>query len=85
MSCVHLTESGSAEPQATDECPDCVAVGATDWVHLRSCLTCGHVGCCDSSPRQHATTHFRQTGHPVMRSIQPGESWRWCFPDEEIG
>jgi uncharacterized UBP type Zn finger protein len=85
MSCVHLTEAGSAEPRTTDGCPECVAIGSTDWVHLRSCLTCGHVGCCDSSPHQHATAHFQQAGHPVMRSIQPGESWRWCFHDEEIG
>ncbi|SCL24274.1 ubiquitin-hydrolase Zn-finger-containing protein [Micromonospora rhizosphaerae] len=85
MSCQHLTEAGTAEPQTTEECPDCVAVGNADWVHLRCCLTCGHVGCCDSSPLQHATKHFEATGHPVMRSIQPGEAWRWCFVDEEIG
>ncbi|MEO3780026.1 UBP-type zinc finger domain-containing protein [Micromonospora sp. B11E3] len=85
MSCEHLTGAGAAEPHTTDECPDCVAVGNADWVHLRSCLTCGHVGCCDSSPYQHATRHFEATGHPVMRSIQPGEQWRWCFVDEEIG
>ncbi|ASW54556.1 UBP-type zinc finger domain-containing protein [Plantactinospora sp. KBS50] len=84
MSCTHLTEAGTAEPETTGECPECVAIGA-DWVHLRSCLTCGHVGCCDSSPNRHATAHFQTTGHPVMRSIQPGESWRWCFVDEEIG
>ncbi|MFI7606114.1 UBP-type zinc finger domain-containing protein [Micromonospora sp. NPDC049366] len=85
MSCAHLTEAGTAEPRTTAECPDCVAIGSTDWVHLRACLTCGHVGCCDSSPNRHATKHFEQTGHPVMRSIEPGESWRWCFVDEEIG
>jgi hypothetical protein len=85
VSCQHLIEAGDAEPATMGECPDCVAVGNDDWVHLRSCLTCGHVGCCDSSPYQHATGHFAATGHPVMRSIQPGESWRWCFVDEEIG
>ncbi|WBB69824.1 UBP-type zinc finger domain-containing protein [Micromonospora sp. WMMD812] len=85
MSCEHLTGAGAAEPRATQECPDCVAVGTADWVHLRACLTCGHVGCCDSSPNRHATKHFEQTGHPVMRSVEPGESWRWCFVDEEIG
>ncbi len=85
MSCGHLTGAGTAEPATTTECPDCVAIGNTDWVHLRACLTCGHVGCCDSSPHQHASKHFASSGHPVMRSIQPGESWRWCFVDEEIG
>ncbi|GHJ15634.1 MULTISPECIES: UBP-type zinc finger domain-containing protein [unclassified Micromonospora] len=85
MSCPHLTGAGDAEPAITTECPDCVAVGNRDWVHLRACLSCGHVGCCDSSPYQHASQHFRSTGHPVMRSIEPGESWRWCFEDEEIG
>ncbi|MFI9640612.1 UBP-type zinc finger domain-containing protein [Micromonospora sp. NPDC051925] len=85
MSCQHLTGAGTAEPTVTDVCPECVAVGNDDWVHLRSCLECGQVGCCDSSAYQHATKHFEATGHPVMRSIQPGESWRWCFVDEEIG
>ncbi|MEV4544137.1 ubiquitin-hydrolase Zn-finger-containing protein [Micromonospora echinaurantiaca] len=85
MSCAHLTEAGTAEPSTTEVCPDCVAIGNPDWVHLRACLTCGHVGCCDSSPYQHATKHFEQSGHPVMRSVQPGETWRWCFVDEEIG
>lgn len=85
MSCQHLTGAGDAAPETTDACPECVAIGNDDWVHLRSCLTCGHVGCCDSSPYQHATKHFAATAHPVMRSIQPGETWRWCFVDEEIG
>ncbi|MEU5724476.1 UBP-type zinc finger domain-containing protein [Micromonospora sp. NPDC047738] len=85
MSCAHLAEAGDAAPATTTECPDCVAIGNADWVHLRSCLACGHVGCCDSSPYQHATKHFEGSGHPVMRSVQPGESWRWCFVDEEIG
>ncbi|MEV5817777.1 UBP-type zinc finger domain-containing protein [Micromonospora harpali] len=85
MSCEHLAGAGTVEPATTTECPDCVTVGNADWVHLRSCLTCGHVGCCDSSPYQHASKHFAESGHPVMRSIQPGEAWRWCFVDEEIG
>ncbi|SCG76303.1 UBP-type zinc finger domain-containing protein [Micromonospora inositola] len=85
MSCPHLAEGALVEPKPTDECPDCLAIGNADWVHLRGCLTCGHIGCCDSSPNQHATKHFEATGHPVMRSIQPGETWRWCFVDEEIG
>lgn len=55
------------------------------WVHLRICLTCGHVGCCDSSAPRHATVHYQRTGHPVMRSAEPGEAWRWCFPHELLG
>jgi uncharacterized UBP type Zn finger protein len=67
------------------ECPDCVAGGHHDWVHLRLCLECGHVGCCDSSPRRHASAHYADSKHPVMRSIEPNENWRWCFEDEQIG
>lgn len=85
MSCEHLAGAGEPTPQAGDGCQDCVAIGVSDWVHLRLCLGCGHVGCCDSSPYQHATAHFRDTGHPVIRSFQPGEAWRWCYVDEVIG
>src|SRR5690606_20543824 len=63
--------------------PECLEAG-THPVQLRLCLTCGHVGCCDSSPLRHATGHFRATGHPVMRSFETGESWRWCFEDGSI-
>jgi hypothetical protein len=63
------------------ECEDCVREG-TKWVHLRRCLGCGHVGCCDNSPRRHATGHWRATGHPVMASAEPGEEWAWCYPDQ---
>jgi hypothetical protein len=62
-------------------CAECLAQG-TGWVHLRLCLTCGHVGCCDSSPGRHATGHFHATRHPVIRSYEPGEEWGWCFEDE---
>jgi uncharacterized UBP type Zn finger protein len=72
------------EPGHTEECEDCVAAGEKVWAHLRLCLTCGHVGCCDSSPHRHAERHWKDTGHPVMRSFEPGESWRWCYPDERI-
>jgi len=68
-----------------DGCVACLAEGRDDWVHLRLCLTCGFVGCCDSSPRRHATGHFGDTGHPVIRSFEPGERWRWCFVDEAVG
>ena len=64
-----------------DVCEDCVKIGDT-WVHLRLCLSCGHVGCCDSSKNKHATKHFRAVGHPLVRSIEPGESWMWCYVDE---
>jgi uncharacterized UBP type Zn finger protein len=62
-------------------CEDCVKIGDT-WVHLRLCLECGHVGCCDSSKNKHATKHFRQSQHPLVRSIEPGENWVWCYVDE---
>lgn len=83
--CDHLAKADDdAEPSATDTCEECLAEG-TQWVHLRKCLTCGHVACCDSSPRKHATRHFHDTLHPVMRSFEPGETWRWCFVDKILG
>ena len=60
-------------------CGDCLRIGSS-WVHLRLCLTCGHVGCCDSSTHQHARAHAGAMGHPIVRSFEPGESWRWCYP-----
>ncbi len=82
--CVHLAHSGELVVPASDlECQDCLVEG-TVWVHLRMCLTCGNVGCCDSSEARHAERHFHRTGHPTMRSIEPGESWRWCYIDEVI-
>jgi uncharacterized UBP type Zn finger protein len=86
MMCTHLKESADAkpEPQETAGCQECLVEGFTDWVHLRLCLTCGHVGCCDSSPHRHATAHYELTTHPVVRSFEPGESWRWCYPDEIV-
>jgi hypothetical protein len=65
-------------PSTADGCEDCLTEG-TRWVHLRLCLACGKVGCCDSSPRKHASRHAAAVGHPVIRSFEPGESWRWCF------
>ena len=62
-------------------CEECVQLGDT-WVHLRLCLECGHVGCCDSSKNKHATRHFKASHHPLIRSIEPGESWIWCYLDE---
>ncbi|GAA3430647.1 UBP-type zinc finger domain-containing protein [Kutzneria kofuensis] len=83
MACVHVPDE-AAVPQTSAGCQDCLAAGERRWVHLRLCLTCGHVGCCDSSPRRHASAHHADTGHPVMRSLEPGESWRWCFVDDRL-
>lgn len=81
--CTHLDELADANPPARtpDGCAECLATGGR-WLHLRRCLTCGHIGCCDSSPGKHATAHFHQTDDPVITSFEPGESWRWCFVDE---
>lgn len=70
----------AALPSARPVCPACVAAGSS-WVHLRMCLTCGAVGCCDSSMWRHARRHHDETGHPLIRSIEPGESWAWCYVD----
>ena len=89
MSCVHTSDFDDRrwlppDPDSKDGCGDCAAEGTTVWAHLRLCLTCGHVACCDSSPRHHATSHFHDTGHPVMRSFEPGETWRWCYVDRQV-
>jgi CPA2 family monovalent cation:H+ antiporter-2 len=78
--CEHLAQASYFEPTAT-VCKECVAMGS-GWVHLRQCLWCGHVGCCDSSPNRHATKHYHSSGHPVIRSVQPGESWGYCYADD---
>jgi len=77
----HLKPVASASASYTKGCPECIALGDT-WVHLRECLICGHVGCCDSSKNKHATKHFHTSKHPVMRSVEPGEDWGWCYVDE---
>jgi Na+/H+ antiporter len=77
-SCVHLDAMPAIETKENPECVDCLREGTT-WVALRQCLTCGNLGCCDSSPRRHATLHFHDTTHPVMESAEPGEDWRWCY------
>jgi uncharacterized UBP type Zn finger protein len=80
--CTHLGEIKNVSPH-THGCEECLKAGM-QWVHLRMCLECGHVGCCDSSVGKHATKHFQATNHPIMRSIEPGESWRWCYIDQEM-
>lgn len=83
--CGHLRAAPLVrEPDSVEGCPRCVAEGLT-WVHLRMCLACGQVGCCDSSVGNHASAHWRESGHPVMRSVEPGEAWRWCYVDESLG
>ncbi|MDX6299172.1 MAG: monovalent cation/hydrogen antiporter [Nocardioidaceae bacterium] len=84
--CEHLEGAPrDVESAVEGECEDCVRDGFTSWVHLRKCLTCGHIACCDSSPRRHATAHYEDRQHPVMRSAEPGEEWRWCFVDSRLG
>lgn len=78
--CTHLDWARVLEHEGAAECGDCRNMGAT-WVHLRMCLTCGYVGCCDSSPNRHASAHFRSSKHPLMRSLEPGERWVWCHLD----
>jgi uncharacterized UBP type Zn finger protein len=77
---VHLGQVQEVTPSARG-CEDCLKTGDT-WLHLRLCETCGHVGCCDSSPNRHATRHFRATGHPVIKSFEPGEEWGYCYVDD---
>jgi len=80
--CTHLDHVKVTElPEAVDGCEECLAEGEP-WLHLRICLECGHVGCCDDSPNRHATAHAKGTGHPIIRSLQPGEDWSWCFVDD---
>jgi uncharacterized UBP type Zn finger protein len=78
--CTHIAQLRPVEPHTPAGCEECLQTGS-GWVHLRLCLTCGHVGCCDSSPNKHATKHFHGTHHPMVRSFEPGEDWAWCYVD----
>ncbi|SEK94901.1 ubiquitin carboxyl-terminal hydrolase 14 [Nonomuraea pusilla] len=82
--CEHLSQTGDPPANTPDGCEECLSTGSP-WVHLRRCLECGHIGCCDSSPNKHATKHHHATGHPVIQSFEPGESWRWCYVDSTMG
>ena len=86
MACEHLRqitpEQYGRKPNTPEGCEECLKVGDS-WVHLRECLECGHVGCCDSSKNKHATKHYHRLKHPVIRSIEPGERWIWCYVDED--
>jgi uncharacterized UBP type Zn finger protein len=80
--CTHVEHISITQlPESVEGCEDCLKTGGA-WLHLRICLQCGHVGCCDSSPNRHASAHGRSSGHPIIRSLEPGETWSWCFLDE---
>jgi uncharacterized UBP type Zn finger protein len=81
--CAHLDQI-AIEPPARDDvegCEECLKIGA-QWVHLRVCMSCGKVGCCDSSPNRHATAHANESGHPIIHSMEPGEDWSYCYLDD---
>ena len=80
--CVHFEEIQDVVPSA-DGCEDCLKIGDR-WVHLRLCMTCGHVGCCEDSKNQHAKKHVHETGHPIVMSFEPGEEWLWCYDDDSL-
>lgn len=81
-SCTHLDQIKDVQPSASG-CEECLRLGDT-WVHLRECLSCGHVGCCDDSKNKHATKHFRSSEHPIVQSFEPGEDWIFCYVDEVV-
>ena len=81
LACRHLDQVRNVAPRTPQGCEECLKSGSR-WVQLRLCLACGHVGCCDSSPNKHATKHFNETRHPVIRTLQPDEDWAWCYIDE---
>jgi hypothetical protein len=80
--CKHLNSVKTSQPNS-DGCEECLKLG-DDWLHLRLCRSCGHVGCCDDSKNRHATKHFHAAGHPIISSLEPGEHWSWCFIDELV-
>jgi hypothetical protein len=79
--CTHLDQVAVARPEQVEGCVDCLAIGGS-WVHLRVCRSCGHVGCCDSSPNRHASGHVRASGYPIITSVEPGEDWSYCYVDD---
>lgn len=80
--CSHLADDLTPPVLTGLGCADCLAAGSHDWVHLRFCQTCGHVGCCDNSPKTHATKHYQESGHGVLRSLEPEEDWWYCYIDD---
>ena len=81
LACEHVVEARNVKPNTPNGCEECLKTGMR-WVHLRLCQECGHVGCCDNSVGKHATKHFHATKHPIITSLEPGESWSWCYVDE---
>jgi uncharacterized UBP type Zn finger protein len=81
--CTHFDDLKPVLPRTPSGCEECLKMGSR-WVHLRLCLVCGHVGCCDNSPHRHATAHYHASQHPVIRSFEPGEDWGWCYVDEQF-
>jgi uncharacterized UBP type Zn finger protein len=80
--CAHLDTIATELTPSDDGCHECLQTGDR-WVHLRLCQQCGHVGCCDNSPNRHATAHFHETEHPIIRSFEPGEDWYWCYVEDQ--
>ena len=84
LPCEHLAQAPIRHVRRPGAgCVECLKTGGR-WVHLRECLTCGHIGCCDSSPGRHATKHFQATQHPIVASVEPGETWTWCYVDDRF-
>jgi uncharacterized UBP type Zn finger protein len=81
QTCLHVKEIKNVKPTTPDGCEECLKMG-DDWVHLRLCQMCGHVGCCDNSKNKHATKHFHSSGHPIIKSFEPREEWGYCYPDD---
>jgi hypothetical protein len=79
--CSHMSQIHDVEPETLEGCSDCLRIGGR-WLHLRKCLTCGHIGCCDSSPNKHARQHAGTSDHAIIQSFEPGEDWRYCFVDD---
>jgi uncharacterized UBP type Zn finger protein len=79
--CEHFSEIKDVSPNTPEGCEECLKSG-DDWVHLRLCLSCGHVGCCDNSKNKHATKHYSHSKHPIIKSFEPGEEWGFCYPDD---
>ena len=81
--CTHADQIKVTRPETVEGCEECLKIGGK-WVHLRVCLTCGKVGCCDNSPNKHARAHYSETDHPLIQSVEPGEKWAFCFVDNEM-
>ena len=81
--CTHADQIKVTRPESVEGCEECLKIGGR-WVHLRVCLTCGKVGCCDNSPNKHARAHYSETKHPLIQSVEPGETWAYCFEDNEL-